>query len=135
MGGGVFIGCQSMEEMPSELTVRGVVNTESVAQEGDSITLTGSLMMPDMVRETRSTVGDVEKLYLFVFDENHRFVQRATAQLTSGDRTPGAETHMPGGKTAVLDNRVRNFSVKLLATSRKRIIHFVANYDTPAVHS
>ena len=132
MGGGVFIGCQSMEEMPSELTVRGVVNTESVAQEGDSITLTGSLMMPDMVRETRSTVGDVEKLYLFVFDENHRFVQRATAQLTSGDRTPGAETHMPGGKTAVLDNRVRNFSVKLLATSRKRIIHFVANYDMPA---
>ena len=129
MGGGVFIGCQSMEEMPSELTVREVVNTESVAQEGDSITLTGSLMMPDMVRETRSTVGDVEKLYLFVFDENHRFVQRATAQLTSGDRTPGAETHMPGGKTAVLDNRVRNFSVKLLATSRKRIIHFVANYD------
>ena len=132
MGGGVFIGCQSMEEMPSELTVREVVNTESVAQEGDSITLTGSLMMPDMVRETRSTVGDVEKLYLFVFDENHRFVQRATAQLTSGDRTPGAETHMPGGKTAVLDNRVRNFSVKLLATSRKRIIHFVANYDMPA---
>ena len=132
MGGGVFIGCQSMEEMPSELTVREVVNTESVAKEGDSITVTGSLMMPDMVRETRSTVGDVEKLYLFVFDENHRFVQRATAQLTSGDRTPGAETHMPGGKTAVLDNRVRNFSVKLLATSRKRIIHFVANYDMPA---
>lgn len=129
MGVGVFIGCQSMEEIPSELTVREVVNTESVAKEGDSITLTGSLMMPDMVRETRSTVGDVEKLYLFVFDENHRFVQRATAQLTSGDRTPGAETHMPGGKTAVLDNRVRNFSVKLLATSRKRIIHFVANYD------
>ncbi len=132
MGGGVFTGCQSMEEMPPELTQSEVANTESVAQEGDSITVTGSLMMPDMVRETRSTVGDVEKLYLFVFDENHRFVQRAEAQLTSGDRPPGAETHMPGGKTAVLDNRVRNFSVKLLATSRKRIIHFVANYDMPA---
>ncbi len=132
MGGGVFIGCQSMEEMPPELTEREVANTESVAKEGDSITVTGSLMMPDMVRDTRSTVGDVEKLYLFVFDENHRFVQRATAQPTCGDRPPGAETHMPGGKTAVLDNRVRNFSVKLLATSRKRIIHFVANYDMPA---
>ena len=132
MGGGVFIGCQSMEEMPPELTQSEVVHTEPVAQEGDSITVTGSLMMPDMVRETRSTVGDVEKLYLFVFDENHRFVQSAEAVLTAGERIPGAETHMPGGKTAVLDNRVRNFSVKLLATSRKRIIHFVANYDMPA---
>ena len=132
VGGGVFTGCQSMEEMPPEPTQSEVAHTEPVAQEGDSITVTGSLMMPDIVRETRSTVGDVEKLYLFVFDENHRFVQRATAQLTSGDRIPGAETHMPGGKTAVLDNRVRNFSVKLLATSRKRIIHFVANYDMPA---
>ena len=132
VGGVVFTGCQSMEEMPPELTQSEVNHTESVAQEGDSITVTGSLMMPDMVRETRSTVGDVDKLYLFVFDENHRFVQRATAQLTPSDRIPGAETHMPGGKTAVLDNRVRNFSVKLLATSRKRIIHFVANYDMPA---
>ena len=132
VGGGVFTGCQSMEEMPPELTQSEVAHTKPVAQEGDSITVTGSLMMPDIVRETRSTVGDVENLNLFVFDENHRFVQRATAQLTSGDRTPGAETHMPGGKTAVLDNRVRNFSVKLLATSRKRIIHFVANYDMPA---
>lgn len=132
VGGGVFTGCQSMEDMPPELMQSEVAHTESVAKEGDSITLTGSLMMPDMVRETRSTVGDVEKLYIFVFDENHRFVQRAEAQLTSGDRPLGAETHMPGGKTAVLDNRVRNFSVKLLATSRKRIIHFVANYDMPA---
>lgn len=132
VGGGVFTGCQSMEEMPLELMQSEVAQTTPVAQEGDSITVTGSLMMPDMVRETRSTVGDVAKLYLFVFDENHRFVQRATAQLTSGDSPPGAETHMPGGKTAVLDNRVRNFSVKLLATSRKRIIHFVANYDMPA---
>lgn len=132
VGGGFFTSCQSMEEMPPELTQSEVAQTEPVAQEGDSITVTGSLMMPDMVRDTRSMVGDVDKLYLFVFDENHRFVQRATAQLTSGDRTPGAETHMPGGKTAVLDNRVRNFSVKLLATSRKRIIHFVANYDMPA---
>lgn len=132
VGGGVFTGCQSMEEMPPELIQSEVAHTEPVAQEGDSVTVTGSLMMPDMVRETRSTVGDVAKLYLFVFDENHRFVQRATAELTSGDRAPGAETHMPGGKTTVLDNRVRNFSVKLLATSRKRIIHFVANYDMPA---
>lgn len=132
VGGGVFTGCQSMEEMPPELTQSEVAHTEPVAQEGDSITVTGSLMMPDMVRDTRSTVGDVENLNLFVFDENHRFVQRATAQLTSGDRTPGAETHMPGENTAVLDKRVRNFSVKLLATSRKRIIHFVANYDMPA---
>ena len=132
VGGGVFTGCQSMEEMPPELTQSEVAHTEPVAQEGDSITVTGSLMMPDIVRETRSTVGDVENLNLFVFDENHRFVQRATAQLTAGERIPGAETHMPGGKTAVLDNRVRNFSVKLLATSRKRIIHFVANYDMPA---
>lgn len=132
MGGGVFTGCQSMEEMPPELMQSEVAHTEPVAKEGDSITVTGSLMMPDMVRETRSTVGDVDKLYLFVFDENHRFVQRATAQLTSGDSEPGRESHMPGGKTAVLDNKVRNFSVKLLATSRKRIIHFVANYDMPA---
>lgn len=132
VGGGVFTGCQSMEEMTPELLQSGVANTEPVAQEGDSITVTGSLMMPDMVRETRSTVGDVDKLYLFVFDENHRFVQRAEAQLTSGDRDLGRESHMPGGKTAVLDNKVRNFSVKLLATSRKRIIHFVANYDMPA---
>ena len=132
VGGGVFTGCQSMEDMPSELMQGEVAQTTPVAQEGDSITVTGSLMMPNMVIETRSTVGDVAKLYLFVFDENHRFVQRATAQLTSGDSPPGAETHMPGGKTAVLDNKVRNFSVKLLATSRKRIIHFVANYDMPA---
>lgn len=129
VGGGFFTSCQSMEEMPPELMQSEVAQTAPVAQEGDSITVTGSLMMPDMVRETRSTVGDVAKLYLFVFDENHRFVQRAEAVLTPGDRIPGAETHMPGGKTAVLDNRVRNFSVKLLATSRKRIIHFVANYD------
>ena len=88
VGGGVFTGCQSMEEMPPELTEREVANIESVAQEGDSITVTGSLMMPDMVRETRSTVGDVEKLYLFVFDENHRFVQSAEAVLTPWRQSP-----------------------------------------------
>ena len=131
VGGGVFTGCQSMEEMPPELTQSEVAHTEPVAQEGDSITVTGSLMMPDMVRATRSTVGDVENLNLFVFDENHRFVQRAEAQLTAREEPVGGRTMVPGGQTGVLDNRVRNFSVKLLASSRQRIIHFVANYDMP----
>lgn len=52
VGGGVFTGCQSMEEMPPELTQSEVAHTEPVAQEGDSITVTGSLMMPDMVRDS-----------------------------------------------------------------------------------
>lgn len=65
VGGGVFTGCQSMEEMPPELMQSEVAQTASVAQEGDSITVTGSLMMPDMVRETRSTVGDVDKTLSF----------------------------------------------------------------------
>ena len=45
VGGGVFTGCQSMEEMPPELMQSEVAHTEPVAKEGDSITVTGSLMM------------------------------------------------------------------------------------------
>ena len=76
-------------------------------------------------------MGNVENLHLLVFDENHRFIQRAEAVLSKPDKNlSGQQT--PNGNPGVLENKMLSFSAKLLSSNNKRTIHFVANYDFPA---
>lgn len=128
---GVFsISCQSWENADDAMVHTAkddVVNTK----EGDSITLTGTFEIPEAVLATRSAVGNVENLHLLVFDENHRFIQRAEAVLSKPDKNlSGQQT--PNGNPGVLENKMLSFSAKLLSSNNKRTIHFVANYDFPA---
>lgn len=128
---GVFsISCQSWENADDAMAHAvkdDVVNTK----EGDSITLTGTFEMPEAVLATRSAVGNVENLHLLVFDENHRFIQRAEAVLSKPDKNlSGQQT--PNGNPGVLENKMLSFSAKLLSSNKNRTIHFVANYDFPA---
>lgn len=128
--GAFSFSCQSWENADDAMvqTVKDdVVNTK----EGDSITLTGTFEMPEAVLATRSAVGNVENLHLLVFDENHRFIQRAEAVLSKPDKNlSGQQT--PNGNPGVLENKMLSFSAKLLSSNNKRTIHFVANYDFPA---
>lgn len=128
---GVFsISCQSWEN-PDDAMVHAVKDDVVNTKEGDSITLTGTFEMPEAVLATRSAVGNVENLHLLVFDENHRFIQRAEAVLSKPDKNlSGQQT--PNGNPGVLENKMLSFSAKLLSSNNKRTIHFVANYDFPA---
>ena len=128
--GAFSFSCQSWENADDAMvqTVKDdVVNTK----EGDSITLTGTFEIPEAVLATRAAVGNVENLHLLVFDENHRFIQRAEAVLSKPDKNlSGQQT--PNGNPGVLENKMLSFSAKLLSSNNKRTIHFVANYDFPA---
>ena len=128
--GAFSFSCQSWENADDAMvqTVKDdVVNTK----EGDSITLTGTFEIPEAVLATRSAVGNVENLHLLVFDENHRFIQRAEAVLSKPDKNlSGQQT--PNGNPGVLENKMLSFSAKLLSSNNKRTLHFVANYDFPA---
>lgn len=128
---GVFsISCQSWENADDAM-VHAVKDDVVNTKEGDSITLTGTFEMPEAVLATRSAVGNVENLHLLVFDENHRFIQRAEAVLSKPDKNlSGQQT--PNGNPGVLENKMLSFSAKLLSSNNKRTIHFVANYDFPA---
>ena len=128
--GAFSFSCQSWENADDAM-VQAVNDDVVNTKEGDSITLTGTFEMPEAVLATRSAVGNVENLHLLVFDENHRFIQRAEAVLSKPDKNlSGQQT--PNGNPGVLENKMLSFSAKLLSSNNKRTIHFVANYDFPA---
>ena len=105
---GVFsISCQSWENADDAM-VHAVKDDVVNTKEGDSITLTGTFEMPEAVLATRSAVGNVENLHLLVFDENHRFIQRAEAVLSKPDKNlSGQQT--PNGNPGVLENKMLSF--------------------------
>lgn len=128
--GAFSFSCQSWENADDAM-VQTVKDDVMNTKEGDSITLTGTFEIPEAVLATRSAVGNVENLHLLVFDENHRFIQRAEAVLSKPDKNlSGQQT--PNGNPGVLENKMLSFSAKLLSSNNKRTIHFVANYDFPA---
>ena len=94
---------------------------KSEVNEGDEVTLTFSINMPEeQIVETRA-LGEMTdalqrslNLYLMVFDENGILVQVAKA-------TPGSNVQHNGHTDT-------EFTVTLNATSSQRIIHFIA-YD------
>lgn len=121
--------CQSVVDI-DDLSLRSAEETTSHAaqlQEGDSITLTATLDMPELLRDTRS-VASISSLWLLVFDENHRYLYRAKALLPGQVENISGGTQLPA-KGSAQDNKRRPFSVRLLSSTRPRIIHFVANYD------
>ena len=90
-------------------------------QEGDEVTITFDVQVPDAGAATR-VMGDeaITTLHLLVFDERGYFIRAEEAELAA---TPAAPAYP-------LDSKTRSFKVTLSASSNKRIIHFVANIDT-----
>lgn len=89
--------------------------------------------VPKAQVETRS-VRDVQNLTLMVFDENHRYLYRATAVLGAVVPTTPSDIVRPdGGRPGGINDAVpaekREITVTLLSSMKKRIIHFVGNYD------
>lgn len=78
----------------------------------------------------------IANLFILVFDENHRFVCRRKAVLTSiinqtseypffsleGEAIPPSPS---------ADNQIQKFTATLVSSEKHRYIHFVANYDWP----
>ena len=129
--GGITTSCHSeLEDSLSDNEHRG--EAEPTFREGDSITITGQLDLPEMQVPTRAEVSNIQNLTLLVFDENHRFLYSAPANLTRQERNiAGGENQLPAQGSAQ-DNKAVNFSAKLLSSTRQRIIHFIANYNFPA---
>ncbi len=129
--GGITTACHSeLEDSLSDNEHRG--EAEPTFREGDSITITGQLDLPEMQVPTRAEVSNIQNLTLLVFDENHRFLYSAPANLTRQERNiAGGENQLPAQGSAQ-DNKAVNFSAKLLSSTRQRIIHFIANYNFPA---
>lgn len=86
-------------------------------QEGDEVTITFDVQVPDAGAATRA-MGDeaINTLHLIVFDERGYFLRAQEATLAAAPAYP-------------LDSNKRSFTVMLNASSNKRIIHFVANID------
>lgn len=116
----------SQEFLPEE------PNFATTTSEGDSIVLTGAISGPEFAAHTRS-VADLTNLTLLVFDQNHRYLYREKAQLTSAPRSiVGGMTNLPTQGNPADGNQMVNFKVTLRSAETPRIVHFVANYEFPA---
>ena len=95
----------------------------SIPQEGDKVTLTFGVQIPEAGVATRSMADPaITSLNLLVFDQNGYLVETATA--TVGGNTSWNDTTTPTDAT-----KTQAFTVTLTKTSSYRAIHFVANAD------
>lgn len=86
-------------------------------QEGDEVTITFDVQVPDAGAATRVMGKEaITTLHLLVFDERGYFIRAEEATLAENPTYP-------------LDPTKRSFEVTLSASSNGRIIHFVANID------
>ena len=75
------------------------------------ITLSFSAMVPDFKTVSTRAGGGIDNIYLLVFDESENFIVRKEATLSAQTETGGI------------------FTAELPASSKKRIIHFISNYN------
>ena len=95
----------------------------SIPQEGDKVTLTFGVQVPEAGVATRSMADPaVKSLNLLVFDQNGYLVE--TAQAYVGGSTLWEDKTTPTDAT-----KTQAFTVTLTKTSAYRAIHFVANAD------
>ena len=93
----------------------------SIPQEGDKVTLTFGVQIPEAGVATRSMAEPaITSLNLLVFDQNGYLVE--TAQAYVGGSTSWNDTTTPTDAT-----KTQAFTVTLTKTSAYRAIHFVAN--------
>lgn len=105
---------------------------EPLAAQGDTIELTGAISGPVMSLQTRG-IAQVTNLTLLVFDEHHRYLYRAKAELVGTPRIiGGGMTNLPAQGNPAQENKSLNFKVTLISAETPRYVHFVANYDFPA---
>ena len=114
--GGITTSCHSeLEDSLSDNEHRG--EAEPTFREGDSITITGQLDLPEMQVPTRAEVSNIQNLTLLVFDENHRFLYSAPANLTRQERNiAGGENQLPAQGSAQ-DNKAPNSYRALVSAS------------------
>ena len=91
-------------------------------QEGDTVDLTFGVRVPDMVAASRAfgETATINKLSLYVFDENGYYLYNAPATLLE---SAADHTNIPADS-----KKEKRFKVTLTKSSSKRIIHFIANY-------
>ena len=91
-------------------------------QEGDTVDLTFGVRVPDMVAASRAfgETATINKLSLYVFDENGYYLYNAPATLLE---SAADHTNIPADSKTE-----KRFKVTLTKSSSKRIIHFIANY-------
>ena len=94
-----------------------------IPQEGDKVTLTFDVQVPDAKSATRAGMDDpaITSLQLLVFDREGYFVEKAAATLIDANAgtSDSATPKNPAAR--------QKFSVTLTKTSAYRTIHFVAN--------
>lgn len=96
--------------------------------DGTPVKLSFEAVLPEVATRT---VGQVNNLYLLVFDQNHRYLYKAQAvvgEVVDAGRLSGVD-YNPNNGTLPAENRLRRFEVTLLTSSQPRIVHFIANYD------
>lgn len=106
----------------------------SALPEGTEVEVTfGSFMNEAGSMGLRSTnadeeLSDITNLRLLVFDESGNFIYSRKAVLSSQIVAPNDDqSYFPEGKEGIL--KVYSYSTKLLSSTKKRIIHFIANHD------
>lgn len=86
-------------------------------QEGDMVTLTFGVQVPEAGSATRSMASEsIQSLHVIVFDEMGYYLTKVAPQ--------AVETGTPP-----YDPTTRQFEVSLPSSNRQRVIHFVANID------
>lgn len=95
--------------------------------EGTPITMSFEAAVPIDESSVRSS-SDATSLWLLVFDENHQYLYRSKAVVVLNANVNPSEVRpdLPGNGFSGGRNK---FTVTLLASSKKRYIHFISNYD------
>lgn len=99
--------------------------------EGENIVLQGAIAGPVFTPQTRSASG-IQNLTLIVFDQNHRYLYREKAIITSAPHAiGGGVVNLPAQGNAAEGNQSVNFKVTLRSAETAHYVHFVANYQFP----
>lgn len=94
--------------------------------EGTPITMSFEAAVPDDELSLRSS-SEATSLWLLVFDENHRYLYRSKAVVVTNANVHPNQVRPDNGKEP--SGGKNKFTVTLLASSKKRYIHFISNYD------
>lgn len=96
--------------------------------EGTPITMSFEAAVPVDEPSLRSS-SEATSLWLLVFDEHHQYLYRSKAVVTAVNASVNPSEVRPDNQGNGPSGGRNKFTVTLLASSKKRYIHFISNYD------
>ncbi|WP_329904192.1 hypothetical protein [Porphyromonas pogonae] len=122
----ILLGCNSQDELSQAKKCQ--VLPEGTSFQVDLGAYADGMSMCEL-KSNGDNPDQITDLRLLVFDENHQFLYSRKAILGGNSTSPmDNQSYLPDMKRDYI-SVVKNFSVNVISSSKKRYIHFIANHD------